>query len=322
MITRTDVLAGLERGAKAGFLIGQKGYTPKRAAFCRDVPSDGAFELYVDQGAVPFPAQVGGQSGSSTDARTGAPVVGGVHEGGPIVVLGGNQRSQIVYNNDWDIPIGIYHNAIEDNNVGSLEDWARSCAWRFEQHKDFLAFDALNQGATNTYGKAYDDVVFISASHFDKNAEYQTVQSNSNALALSLDNFETVKVAGSKIKDDRGQPLGLDHRLLIHAADLERTAAQITDNREDYGTTNRAMNPYSGSTRRLAAPGGYLDTTAWFMVDDSDPTQKPVKLQIRKVPDLVFWDDHSQGMGIRYYKWLARYAISYSDWRRLLQGNT
>lgn len=322
MITRTDVLAHLEASMRVGFLKAGKAYSPMRSAFCEDVTSDGAFETYADMGAVPMPALVGGQEGSQgTDGRTGAQQTGGLHEGGEITILGGNERAMIVYNQDWDIPIGIWHNAIDDNRVGNLERWARGAGVRFQQHMDKLAFAALNSGAASTYGLCYDGQVFFSASHADPGAQYTTAQSNVNTSTLSLDNFETVYVAASKYLDDRGEPNGLTPDLLLHAVDLTRTASQITDNFDDYGTGNRARNPYAGRVSGMPAPGGYLDTTAWFLICTTVP-EKPINLQIRKSPQLVSWDDHTQGMGVRYYKWVARYNIFYGDWRLATQGNT
>lgn len=322
MITRTDVLAHLEASMRVGFLKAGRSYTPLRSAFCEDVTSDGAFETYADMGAVPMPAQIGGQSGAQgTDGRTGAQQTGGLHEGGEITILGGNERSLVVYNQDWDIPIGIWHNAIDDNRVGNLDRWARSAGVRFEQHKDKLAFAALNAGAASTYGNCYDGQVLFSASHADPGAQYTTAQSNTNALALSLDNFETVYTAAGKYLDDRGEPNGLMPNLLIHAFDLKRTAVQITDNFDAYDTANRERNPYAGDFTRLSAPGGYLDTTAWFLVAGGTP-EKPVNLQLRMSPQLRTWDDETQGMGVRYYKWVARYTIFYGDWRLITQGNT
>lgn len=323
MITRSDIAARLERGMKMGFLKGMQTYKPLRSAFVQETPSDGAFEIYGDMGAVPWPRANGGQGGpGGTDARTGAPVVGALHEGGAITVLGGNERALMVYNRDWSIPIGIHHNAIDDDRVGGLEQWAMSAGQRFEQHKDFLAFDALNQGeATTVYGAGYDSLSFFNDSHIDPGAEYQTAQDNKFAVSLSLDNFETVKVAASKFRDDRGQPGGIVHNLLIVASDLERTGAQITNNREAYDTANREINPYQGSISLLVAPGGYLDTTAWFL-GAAGQINKPLILQNRQSPTLVFWDDHTQGNGIRYYKWVARYEIAYGDWRLMAQGNT
>lgn len=322
MITRTDVIAHLEYGMKSGFLKGQKAYTKLRAPFVREAPSSGAYEIYGDMGAVPWPRQNGGQPGSAAaDATHGGASVGGLTEGGPITVLGGNERAVTVWNNDWQIPIGIYHNAIEDNRVGGLEEWARSAGQRFDQHMDYLCFNALNAGATTTYGNSYDGVTFFNASHADHNAEYTTAQSNVNTSALSLDNFETVYIAASKYLDDRGQPTGLIPDLLIVPTDLKRTGVQITGNSEAYDTGNREINPYAGGIKLLVAPGGWLDSTAWF-VGVSGMVEKPITLQIRQQPQLAFWDDHTQGNGIRYYKWVSRYAVSYGDWRLMTQGQT
>lgn len=293
-----------------------------RSAFVDEAPSDGAFEIYGDLGAVPWPRHNGGQKpGTATDPRTGAPQVGGLHEGGPITVLGGNERALVVYNRDWDIPIGIYHSAIDDNRVGGLEQWAQSAGTRYEQHKDYLAFDALNQGEGSTYGEAYDGLSFFNDSHVDPGAEYQTAQDNKLATTLSYANFKAAYIAAGKFLDDRGQPVGLFHNLLIHSLDLVDEAAQIVSNPEKAGTADRDRNPFSGQVTRLQAPGGWLDTTAWYLAV-AQPGMKPLGLQNRAAPQLVFWDDHTQGSGIRYYKWVARYEVFYRDWRSAIQGNS
>jgi len=322
MISRTDVLAHLERGMRVGFLKGVKGYTPLRASFTKETTSDGAFETYTDMGALPWPEEISGQSGAQgTDGRTDGQVVGGLLEGGSVTVLGGNERSMTVYNRGFDIAIGIFHDAINDNKVGSLEDWALGAGSRFEMHKDYLAFNALNSGAANTYGLCYDGLVMFSASHVDPGAQYTTVQSNVNTSALSIDNFETVSLAAGKYLDDRGQYAGLSPDLLVHAVDLKRIATQITDNPMAYDTANREINPYEGDIRRLAAPGGWLDSTAWYLVVSNLP-QKPLNLQIRQAPMLYYWDDQTQAGGVRYYKWYSRYEVFYGDWRLATQGQT
>ncbi|RMD64631.1 hypothetical protein D6833_04165 [Candidatus Parcubacteria bacterium] len=322
MISRKDIAAHLERQVRTGFLLGRKAYTPLRTAFAGETASDGAFETYADMGNVPWPVQNAGVQGASgTDSRTGAPQVGAANEGQSITIVGGEERAVVVYNVDWEIAVGIYHNAIDDDRAGDLEAWARAASVNFERHKDYQCFAALNAGDTNSYGLCYDGLTFFNDAHVDPGAEYQTAQDNAYALTLSLDNFETVKVAAAKFLDSRGQPVGFNHNLLIVPPDLERTAAQIAMNREAYDTANRELNPYAGSVRMLVAPGGWLDTTAWFIVDPNMP-QKPIYLQVRKNPELVIWDDETQGSGIRYFKWHARYNVFYGDWRLAAQGNT
>lgn len=322
MISRKDIAAHLERQVRTGFLKGIKGYTPLRSAFCGETPSDGAFETYADMGDVPWPVQNAGKVGAGgTDSRTGAVAVGQANEGGQITIVGGEERAVLVYNVDWEIAIGIYHNAIDDDKAGDLEAWARGAALNFEKHKDYMAFSLLNAGDGSTYGLCYDGLSFYNDSHKDPGAEYQTTQDNKYAVTLSLDNFETVKVAASKFLNSRGQPVGFNHNLLIVPPDLERTGAQVSSNPEAYDTSNREKNPYSGSVRLLVAPGGWLDTTAWMVIDTSMP-QKPVYIQTRKNADLVIWDDETQGGGIRYFKWHARYNGFYGDWRLAIMGQT
>ncbi len=324
MITRTDVAAHMEHGVRTGFLNGLNSYNPLRAAFVDEMPSDGAFETYADMGDPPWPVQNAGQEGAGgTDGRTGAPAVNRMNAGGPITVVGGEERSLVVYNVDWDITIGVEHNALDDGRVGSLEVWSRNAGINFQKFLDYKAFHALNSGeAVTNYGAGYDGLSFFNAAHIDPRAAYQTAQSNALTLGLSLDNFEAVKVAASKFRDSRGQPVGMNHNLLIVPPDLERIAAQITGNQQAYDTANREINPYSGSTSHLVAPGGWLDTTAWFVVDRSQG-RKPIGLQMRKFPaELVIWDDETQGGGTRYYKWHARGAIFYGDWRLCVQGNS
>jgi phage major head subunit gpT-like protein len=323
MITKTDVLMHMERGMRAGFLKGMQGYTPRRTQFCRTVPSTGSFEQYGDLGALPWPARISGQGGpGGTDARTGSAVVSGNLTGGSITVLGTNERKLIVFNDGWNIPVGITHDAINDGALADLESWARSAGNRFEQHKDFLAFDALNSGeATTNYGACYDTLSFFNDSHVDPGAEYVTVQDNKLATGLSYANFKAARIAAGKFKDNRGQPAGYIHDLLIVALDLEEEAAQLTLNPERYDVADRSINPYRGSIKPLVAPGGWLDSTAWYLAV-SGLDAKPVNLQERLAPQLYFWDDHTQGGGVRYYKWYARYTPFYGDWRLCIQGQT
>lgn len=321
MITRFDIQKHLDYGVKTGFLNGRQEYTPIRSAFTREVTSSGAFEGYADMGETPWPLQNGGSLGVGGTGAAGEVVTNRMTVGQAITVLGGEERKITVYNVDWTIALGITHNAINDDRVGNVEQWATDSGRAFEKHMDYLCFSILNQGEGTTYGKGYDGLSLFNDSHIDPGAEYQTGQDNKYAVALSLDNFETVYVAGSEFKDSRGQPTGYNHNLLIVSPSKERIAAQIATNREDYGTANRAVNPYQGRVQYIVAPGGWLDATAWYLVDPNQSV-KPVYLQVRERPSLTMWDDHQLPSGVRYYKWFARYTVFVGQWRTAIQGNT
>lgn len=324
MISRNNFLAHLEYGIRTGFLSGQNDHKPLRQFFTRETSSSGAFEIYSDMGSVPWPTLNAGKQGSGgTDSRTGAPVAGKISAGGPMTIWGSEERAYILNNLDWEIAFAIEHNALDDNRVGDFESWARAMGTRFEQHKDKLCFDLLENGEATTVGGAcYDGLSFFNDSHVDPGAVYTTAQDNKLALTLSLDNFDAAVVAGANFKDGQGQPSGLNHTLLITSPTNRVLAHNITQNVMSYDTANREANPYAGGmTSAIISPGGYLGATAWFVVDNST-ARRPILLQNRKPPTLTWWDDLSQGSGIRYYKWHARYNAGYGDWRLCIQGNT
>ena len=324
MITRTDIAAHLESAVRTNFFLGMGEYSPLRAPFCGNQDSDGAFEVYADMGAAPWPVQNAGTLGSGgVDDRTGLVTINKMTAGGSVQIVGGEEKGIMVYNVDWEIGIGITHNSIDDNKAGDLESWAREAGQNFEKHKDYLAFDFLNNAeGVSSYGPGYDNLSFFNDSHKDPGAEYQTTQDNKYAVALSLDNFRTVKVAASKFLDGRGKPSGLNHNLLIVPSDLEYEAAQIATNREAYDTANREINPYAGSLTSIVAPGAWLDSSAWFLIDSSQ-AKKPLFIQDRKDAELKTVDNELEGDGgHRYFIFHARYAIGSGDWRLAIQGNT
>lgn len=323
MITRKDILAHLERDMRLGFAKGQDGYVAKRGAFVEEMDSDRAYEVFADLGATPWPVQNGGRLGSGgVDDRTEAEVTGGIHAGGEVQVGDFPERKIMLYPVDWEVLIDITHNAIDDDATGDVKRKAESAAIRFEQHMDWVCFNALNGGDGTTWGKGYDGQNLFSASHTDPGASYQTAQNNLGTSTLSLDNLKTIKIAASKLLDNTGQPMGLQHNLLIVPTDLEWEAGQITSNPMAYDTANNEKNPYAGQMQSLVAPGGYMDTTAWVLIDNSS-IERPLFLVKRKVPTMSFTDNELAGDGgVRTYKWHARYNLAYGDWRLAYMGKS
>jgi phage major head subunit gpT-like protein len=326
-IVPSDISSRLQYGVRQGFLAGMKNYESRRGMFVRETTSTGAFETYSDMGASPWPVQNGGQTGPGADDGH-IEVSGGLQLGQGPTILGAEERALRIYNRGWDIPVKISQNALDDDRVEDLMAWARRAGRRFEQHKDYLAFNMLNiaaasTAATATYGFCYDGLPLVSASHVYPRAEYTTAQDNENTLTLTLANYDTVVVAGSNFKDSRGIPLGLSHDLLIVPPALRVAAAQIKKNLEDSSTANRAMNAYAGTGDVIEAPGGWLDATAWFVVDASDPDTRPVIMQTRQEPTLLTaFDPEGPDGGTHLFRWVARYTVAPGEWAMILQGNT
>lgn len=223
---------------------------------------------------------------------------------------------------DWDITVGISYNAIQDDQTRNLQRKVRAAGENFRLDMAQKAFKALNDGdATTNYGAAYDGGAFYANSHIDKGADYQTGQDNLYALALSLTNFETVRVAAMQTRDDQGNFTDYNYDLLVVSPADERAASQITDNRDDATTANRASNPYAGKLRYVVST--QFDSGAWVLVA-STASVKPIGIAIRELPNLqaAWFDPNGPDGGQYYFKFYARYNHVYLDWRLAYMGKT
>jgi phage major head subunit gpT-like protein len=223
---------------------------------------------------------------------------------------------------DWDITVWISHNAIKDDQTKMLERKVRNAGMNFQKHVAQQAFKALNDGdATTNFGAGYDGLSFYNNSHVDKGAAYSTAQDNLYGLTLSLDNFETVRVAATKARDDQGEFAGYDYDLLVVSPELERVAANICNNKDAYDTANREMNPYAGKLRYIVSPK--LDSTAWILTA-SNAGIKPIIVAMRERPNLqaAWFDPQAKDGGRYYFKFYARYNHFYGDWRTAFMGNS
>ena len=240
---------------------------------------------------------------------------------GPTTAQDFIEKTLTVTPKNWEITTWISHNAIQDDQTGTLEQRVRAAGANFQKHINNRVFAALNAGDGTTYGVCYDGSDFFDNDHVDKGAAYTTSQDNENALALSLDNFETVLVASQNFLDDQGEYTGYNYDLLVVPPALERTAAQITGNNEAYDTGNREINPYSGRMSYIVSP--QLTAAAWVLVASSEPI-KPMIVSMREQPNLqsAWFDPQATDGGRFYFKFYARYNVHYGDWRLANMGNT
>ena len=223
---------------------------------------------------------------------------------------------------DWDITVDISYNAVKDDQTGELERKVRSAGENFRLDMAQKAFKALNDGdATTNFGAGYDGLAMFSNSHVDKGAAYTTLQDNLDSLALSLTNFETVRVKAMTTRDDQGNFCDYNYDLLIVSPADERAAAQIADNREDATTANRAINPYQGKLKYIVST--QFDSGAWVL-GASSQTIKPILIAVRELPNLqaAWFDPNTPDGGTYYFKFYARYNHFYGDWRTAYMGKS
>ena len=287
-------------GARTGFLAALPKIELPYQKVAEIVPLSAASTGLVDIGAAPMPVESKGRT----------------------EVQDFIEKSIILVPKNWEITVGLSQNAMDDDQTGQLDRKVRSAGENFQRWINNQVFQALNDGdATTNFGACYDGAAFFAATHADKGADYTTAQDNVSALALSIDNFETVKVASRKFVDDRGEVVDFDYNLLIVAPELERIAAQICKNADAYDTGNREMNPYAGVTSYIVTPK--FDSTAWVLAA-SGQSSKPILIGQRKAPELqsAWFDPNGPDGGMNYFKFFARYVFAYGDWRLAHMGNT
>lgn len=286
--------------ARTGFLTTAMPEVPSYAPIATVLNMDAKSIDLVDLGASPMPT-----------SNKGRPQIQDFIE-----------KTMTVVPKDWDITVFISHNAVKDDKTGELERKVRSAGENFQKHISNLAFQALNDGdATTNFGACYDGKALFANDHVDKGAAYSTNQDNLFGLALSLDNFETVRVAGRKFREDQGEFLDYNHNLLVVSPELERTAAQICNNKDAFDTANREMNPYAGQMKYLVHPK--MDSTAWVLVADN-LTVKPIIITMREQPNLqsAWFDPEASDGGRYYFKFYARYNHYAASWQTAVMGNS
>lgn len=295
-----NVPSHLVVAARTGFLTTAEPEVPAYAPIAETLDMSASSVELVDLGAAPMPTR-----------NKGRPQLQDFIE-----------KRMTVTPLDWDITVWISHNAMKDDQTKTLDRKVRQAGQNFQKHIAQQAFKALNDGdATTNFGACYDGLSFFNNAHVDKGAAYTTAQDNVYGLALSLDNFETVRVAATKTREDQGEFTGYDYNLLVVSPELERVAANICNNKDAYDTANREMNPYAGALRYIVSPK--FDSTAWVLVAGNDNI-KPIIVAMRERPNLqaAWFDPLAKDGGRYYFKFYARYNHFYGDWRTAYMGNT
>ncbi len=284
--------------ARTGFLTGARMPNMPWRQVATELNMDAAKIQLVDLGTAPMPKESG----------TGVTVQDFI------------EKSKEVTAKSWDITVWISQDAIDDDQTASLETKVRGAGQRFQEHINKRVFEVLNAGDDGS-ALCYDGQDFFDSDHVDSGANNQTAQDNENVVNLSIDNFEVVYNLAQLTKDDQGEFTEFNYDLLVAHPNNRRIAHNIVDNPAT-GTGDLEQNPYSGLLKPpILTP--HIDTTAWYAIASSEQ-HKPLIVAMKKQPHLQaswFVPDAPDG-GLHYFKFYARYAVHYGDWRLAYQGQT
>src|SRR3990167_2194970 len=168
---------------------------------------------------------------------------------------------------------------------------------------------AIWNNAFSTTQLGGDAVPLASTVH--PRADGGTSQSNasSTGLALSETNYETVKLAMRRQRDDKGMRIDVKPTTLLVPIDLEKAANIIFNSKLRSNTADNDMNPYLNEVKVI--PWIYLTSaTAYFLIDSD---QHQVSWFWRKKANLK--QDEVFETDVALLKVRKRFSAGFSDWR-------
>ena len=204
---------------------------------------------------------------------------------GPRVALNLAERQFTVTNRKFEGSIQITRDQIEDDNLGMFASVSvPQLAQAARKHPDQLFVTYLSN---NPVG--FDGVALFSSSHPINDGSGNNY-SNTNSLALSADNFNTVWSTMAAYKGEDGQPLGIQPNLLIVPPQLKKMALEILNATMTTGSNVAGgTNVLQGWADVLVMPELAGSATQWYLADVSRPI-KPFGYQVRRAPEFVSRD--------------------------------
>lgn len=203
--------------------------------------------------------------------------------------------SQIVTNKAYELTIEVDRPKIEDDAYGIYTQQFQMLGVQAKRQPDVLMASVLRNGQSTA---CWDGVNFFSATHpnsyFTGQITAATQQNYwSTGLALTLDNYQTMRSTMMSYVGEDGLPLGVTPNLLVVPPQLEVTARLICESKY-VGITpmggitmvGQSENPLFGSAKVLVVPQLSADSTTWYLLDTTKPI-RPFLYQNRKSPELV-----------------------------------
>jgi phage major head subunit gpT-like protein len=226
---------------------------------------------------------------------------------GPRVVQNAAARSYTLENRLWELTLAVDKFKIQDDTYGVYAPIVAYMGMQSAKWPDYMIADAMRLNSR----LAFDGLAYYHASHpVDVDDAGKGTYSNTKTLALTPDNFQSVRKDMMKFVAEDGRPLGLSPDLLVVPPSLEITALnilnaafiapQLIGGNTQVGANENVL---KGVSRLLVVPElettiAGIDGTPGLGSGDPDPaktwfifdTRKPIKshmFQQRQAPVFV-----------------------------------
>jgi len=290
--------------AKTGFLTAPRKPVPAYAPIAKLVQMTEKNQKLVDLGAAPMPQRSRGRPNFDDFI----------------------EKVLAIEPVDFNIPVKISRNAVNDDQTGVLLERARLAGANYDRFYAQQAFKTLNDGDDSTIinSVGYDGLPLFSSVHVDKGAYYTTAGDNlvTGSASLSEDNFNTAFNAAMLFKDDKGETVDYTYDLLVVDPSSRKVAHQIC-NVPGGSDAPTSANPNAGKVSYVIS--SKFDTGAWVIVASGE-TIKPIIIVEREAPhlppEMIWFNPEADDGGEYCFNFVARCNFYVGDWRLVVMGKT
>lgn len=205
---------------------------------------------------------------------------------------------------------------VEDDQYGEIKKRVRLLTQSVYYTRQYFGASIFNNAFNATYAGP-DGVALCSASHPYSPVD-ATVQSNAGTGILNATNLEAARTAMKGWKDDKGNLLAIEPRMLIVPPALRKAALVIADSSGEPDVSDNNVNVWKGSVDVLEFD--FLTSpTSWYLVD---PERMKAFLHWydRRIAKLEM-DKEQFNSEVAAYKVVARLSTGFDDWSWIYASN-
>lgn len=210
---------------------------------------------------------------------------------GPRIIRNLQAVDYTLKNKDFERTYSLPKNKIADDQYGVYRNHPKYAGWAVAKWPDQMLARTIKANPTSV-----DGLSFFNANHLTNLVDTNDgVQSNSYGLALTANNYATVRAGMMGLYKPGGDPLGIMPNLLVVPPQLEYTARTILN--ADFiaaptignltGNVGATTNVLKGSADLLVIPELADDPTAWYLLDVTRPVM-PFLFQLRQAAEFVW----------------------------------
>ena len=198
---------------------------------------------------------------------------------------------------------------VEDDQYGEIKKRVRLLTRTIYYTRQFYGASVFNNAFNATYAGP-DAVALCSASHPNSPSD-TTVQSNVATYVLNATNLETARNAFKGLKDDKGNLLAVEPKLLVVPSALRKAALVIADSTGEPDISDNNVNVWHGSVDVIEFDF-LTSSTAWFLVDP-ERLKAYLHWYDRRIAKLEM-DKETFDSEVGKYKVVARFSYGWDDW--------